>query len=461
MDVKIASAIRIRNPSKEIMRWCNSNLVLPNPEYIKKAKMGFWTGNTPQTLSLYEKQGDTVILPFGTLRAIQPLLREVEIEPGFPPIYTIDYGGESVPLYDYQQEAVQILSKAKFGILQSAAGSGKTQMGIALVKAYKRPALWITHTADLLRQSKERAERYIDRTLIGTITDGKVNIGSGITFATVQTLARLDLWQYRNLWDVVIVDECHHVAGSPTTVTQFYRVLNNLNARHKYGLSATVHRSDGLIAATHALLGETVWTVSDEAIADKIMKVGVRARYTHTPLSDCCLNPDGTLSYVRLIHYLTADEERNRLILTDLIAEAEHPCLILSDRLDHLSVLMESLPPWMRDKAVMISGRMGSRKGKEEREAALQAMRDGRMQYLFATYSLAKEGLDIPRLERLFMTTPVKDEAVVIQSIGRIARTHDGKQFPTAYDYVDNIRFCQRAYRERVSHYKKIGASCI
>ena len=32
--------------------------------------------------------------------------------------------------------------------------------------------------------------------------------------------------------------------------------------------------------------------------------------------------------------------------------------------------------------------------------------------------SLAKEGLDVPRLERLYLTTPQKDYAVVTQSIG-------------------------------------------
>lgn len=73
--------------------------------------------------------------------------------------------------------------------------------------------MWLTHTADLLSQSRERAARYMDKSMIGTITEGKVNIGSGITFATVQTMCKLDLAQYRDMWDVIIVDECHRVAG--------------------------------------------------------------------------------------------------------------------------------------------------------------------------------------------------------------------------------------------------------
>ena len=461
MDVIIGSTISVKDPSRELLQWANKHLTLINPDYVKKMRMGLWTGNTPQMISLFERHGDTLILPFGTLNQVYPLIRNETITDAFPPVRSVDYGKDTVPLYNYQIEAVDKMYVSRYGILQSAAGSGKTQMGIALIQRFQRTALWLTHTADLLQQSLERAKRYIDPSLLGTITAGKVNIGRGITFATVQTMCKLDLERYSNLWDVVIVDECHHVSGSPTTVTQFYRVLNHLNARHKYGLSATVHRADGLIQATYAMLGDVKHVVPDEAVEDKIMKVGILPCCTNTPLSEDCLNPDGTLNYTSMINYLCENEERNHMLVTDICGEQDHPCLILSDRLEHLETLMYSLPPALQMQAVMVTGKMTSKTDRAKREAAIEAMRKGEKNFLFATYALAKEGLDIPRLERLFMATPVKDEAVVIQSVGRIARTCEGKQFPIVYDYVDNIRFCQRAYRERVKHYKKIGAKFV
>lgn len=458
MRAVIGSNISITDPSFAIKQYCNERLSLPNPEYIKRMRMGYWTGNTPRTLFLYRISGNVWTLPFGTLREIYPMIRDCEVENAFAPAGSVEYGGEDVPLYDYQQEAVDMLHRKRYGILQSAAGSGKTQMGIALVKLYARPALWLTHTADLLEQSKERAERYMDRSLIGTITAGKVHIGKGITFATVQTMSKLDLPQYRDMWDVIIVDECHHVAGSPTAVTQFYRVLDNLSARHKYGLSATVHRSDGLIAATYAMLGEIVHTVPDSAVKEKIMQVTVEPVGTGTVLTEQMLNSDGTLNFTGLINGLCAEESRNRL-LSQWIASAEgHSCLILSDRIEHLQTLMNALPPAMRAQAALITGKMNTKRGKAERVQVLDRMRNGDFRYLFATYSLAKEGLDIPCLDRLFLTTPVKDEAVVIQSIGRIARTCPGKQPPVAYDFVDNILYCKRAFKQRCRHYNKIGA---
>lgn len=454
MEVTISNNIKIKNPSTEIISWCQAHLKLNNPDYAKKARMGFYLGNTPKHLFLYEVHGDEIILPYGTLKQIQPMIKEALVQSDFKPYESIDYG-EPIPLYPYQEKAVEAVKKGYYGILQSRAGSGKTQMGIALIKEFGRRTLWVTHTADLLNQSKERAERYIDSSLIGKITEGKVTIGKGVTFATVQTLCKLDLSQYKHMWDLIIVDECHRVAGTPTQVSMFAKVLNSLSARHKYGLSATVHRADGMIQATFALLGDIVYTVPDEAVADKVMQVGIKPIGTGVKISRECLNTDGTLNYAKMINYLCEDAYRNTIIRNQVIRESDKSCLILSDRLEHLETLINLLPFNIRDNAVMISGKMTSKKGKAEREQALEDMRSGKKKYLFATYSLAKEGLDIPCLERLFLATPQKDYAVITQSIGRIARTCEGKADPICYDFVDDIGYLVKSYKKRCATYKK------
>ena len=454
MQVTVSNNIRIKNPSKEILSWCNQHLTLNNPEYAQKVRMGFWVGNTPKLLYLYEVHGDEIILPYGTLKQIQPLIKDSVVTSDFKPFTSVNYG-EPINLYPYQEKAVEQVKKGLYGILQSKAGSGKTQMGIALIKEYGRRALWLTHTADLLSQSKERALRYMDKSLIGTITEGKVNIGQGVTFATIQTMCKLDLSQYKDLWDVIIVDECHRVCGSPTQLTMFAKVLNSLSARHKYGLSATVHRADGMIQATFSLIGDVVYEVPDDAVADKVMKVGIKPVGTGVKISPECLNTDGTLNYAKLINYITNDFTRNITIIDNLIDQKGKSCLILSDRLEHLEKLLSMLPDDMKSQAVMISGKMTTKKGKAEREQAIEDMRKGTKKYLFATYTLCKEGLDIPRLERLFMTTPQKDYAVITQSIGRIARIYEGKADPIVLDFVDDIGYLVKSYKKRCSTYRK------
>ena len=456
----VGNQLRIQEPTADLLDWCKKNMVLANPDYAKKVRMHLWLGNTPQKLYLMQWDGDTLVLPYGCLNTVLSM-GECEVINDLPVPKEVDFGC-SVPLYDYQEAAKEAMLKAYYGILQSPAGSGKTQVGIALAAALGRKTLWLTHTRDLLLQSKNRAEQYMSPSLTGTITEGRVQIGKAITFATVQTMCNLDLGRYRDVWDCIIVDECHRVAGTPTSVTQFSKVLNSLAARHKYGLSATVHRADGMIAATYALLGQIAYQVPDAAVAEKVMTVSVLPRPTHQGLSREFLDTDGTIIYAKLVNFLADRYDRNELIAADLVENRNHYNLILSDRLSHLEYLMKHLPSDLRDQAVMVDGKMTSKKAKVMREQAIEDMRQGRKRYLFATYSLAKEGLDIPRLDRLYLATPQKDYAVITQSIGRIARTFEGKAEPVVYDYVDEgIQYLVRSYKKRCATYRKCGCKFI
>lgn len=459
MNTTIANRIYIQDPSIEVQRWAKDNLKFPNPEYEKKKRMGFWVGRTPKELRLYERDGNRLILPFGVTRELMPLLRGTRVETDFRQDNVINYGGVPVPLRDYQAEAVGVMIGAKYGILKSKPGSGKTQIGIALIKAFRRRALWLCHTQDLLKQSTDRATQYIDPETIGTITEGKVNVGVGVTFATVQTMANLELTQYRDYWDVIIVDECHRVGSSAKTFTRYEKVLNHLSARHKYGLTATPERSDGMIKATFALLGNVAYEVPDEAVADHTMSVKIRPVKTDFEIDDNCLNDDGTINYVKLIEAIATCKGRNADIAYYITANGNHSCLILSDRLAQLEEIMSMLAPSYRDLCAFINGKMQSKKAKAEREQALEDMRTGKKRFLFATYSLAKEGLDVPCLDRLFLASPCKYSAIVTQAVGRVQRTYPGKETPIVYDFVDvNVGFCHGAYKKRCTSYRKIGA---
>lgn len=457
MIVTVSNEIRIQDPSPDLLGWIRKELNIPNPEYTKKLRMGLWTGNTPPQICLYRIDGGSVCVPCGVGKTVGKYLTEGDrVIQDLAHNGIIRYPG-TIPLYDYQEMAVKAMERVSCGILQSPCGSGKTQMGLALAAGTRRKTLWVTHTQDLLNQSYSRAVQYFPESILGKITGGKVHIGSHITFATVQTLSKLDLSMYKYAWDVVIVDECHRLAGTPAAVTMFYRPLSHLAARNKYGLSATVHRSDGLIKSTFAVIGPVAYHVPDEAVADKTMQVSVKRINTGIKPDIRCLDTDGTMEYGKLIAYLTENYERNKKIADLIVENKEHSNLVLSDRLEHLRTLLDMVPEDVRKYCVMIDGKMTSRKAKTAREQAIEDMRTGKKRVLFATYSLAKEGLDIPVLDRLYLTTPKKDYAVVTQSIGRIARKHCGKGDAVCYDFVDSIGFCENQYRKRKTSYRKAG----
>ncbi len=458
MELTISNELFIRNPSAPLLQWARENLVFENPEYINRRRRGLWTGNTDHYITMYRIDGGMLILPCGTGKSIKKFIKGCRVQVDLADNGILEYA-EQIPLYDYQKQAVDAMKLYGCGILQSPCGSGKTQMGLALAAALSRKTLWVTHTQDLLNQSYDRAAQYFPKSILGRICGGKIEIGSHMTFATVQTLSKVDLSTYRYEWDVIIIDECHRLAGTPVSVTMFYRVMSNLAARYKYGLSATVHRSDGLIRTTFAVIGNVAFRVPDEAVAEKTMKVEILERDTGIRISRECQDTDGTLEYGKLIPYLTGNRERNEQIVRDLAENKDHFNLILSDRLDHLRLLQSMLPDGLKKQSSMIDGKMTSKRARAQRMKAIEDMRTGDKRFLFASYSLAKEGLDIPRLDRLYLVTPRKDYAVITQCIGRIARVFPGKERAVCYDYVDDIEFCVNQYKRRKTSYRKAG--CI
>ncbi len=359
----------------------------------------------------------------------------------------------NINLYDYQQVAVYEMIKKGYGILLAPTGSGKTQMGIALACKLGYKTLWITHTKDLLKQSYDRAKQYIDDKYLGTITEGKINIKEGITFSTIQTLNQQDLHSLKYEFNTVIVDECHRLAGTPAKLKQFSKVVNSLAARHKYGLTATLHRSDKLEQTTIAYLGNIAYKVKREYVKDKIINPKIVKVDTGIELTDECLSTDGTIDNHRLLTYLSNNVDRNLLIKEYILQNKNNYNLILSHRIEQLENIYNMLPDDEKEKAVLLSSKLN----KKSREKAIEDMQQGLKRYMFATYSLAKEGLDIQRLDRLYLVSSSKDKAVVQQSLGRVMRVFENKQVPIVYDFVDNYIKANKDFAKRKGFYKNCG----
>lgn len=437
MKIVFKNDIEIYEPSKEIIDYCKSNLIIDNPDYLNAKRMGRYTGRLSKELKLYVKSGNKVILPFGCLKDIWGLRGNAEIVTCFH-----DFRGNflngSIKLYDYQQSALEALKSGKNGVLEAPCGSGKTQIALQLIKEIGGKALWLTHTKKLLEQSKSRCEMYF-KGEFGEITEGKVEIGRDITFATVQTISKVDVGIYKNEFDIIIVDECHHCVGSPTKVMQFYKVLTNCNARYKYGLSATLTRSDNMIKTLFSIIGKVLFTIKKIDVGNKIIK----ARHIQVPIDliykiEDYLNFDGTLDYNKMINVLSTDDRRNKKIIDNVFNEYQkgNKQIILCHRIKQVEDLSNKISKFC--KVNCITGRVNQKTRKYDGDV------------IIATYQLAKEGLDIPELNVLHFATPQKNASTTEQSVGRIERNINGKKEPICYDYVDiSIPYCLSCYKQR------------
>lgn len=450
----VGNNIRVENPSADLIKWANDNLVIENPDYLKKLRMGKWLGNTPKKIYLYERDLGSLILPFGCLRDLYGAFPDkTKFEAVFKPIQRCFYNS-GIKLYDYQERAVNEALCRRNGIVVMPCGAGKTQTALELVARIGGKCLWLTHTQDLLNQSMNRAKACYNvmPSYFGTITGGKVNIGT-ITFATVQTMCKLDLEKYRDTFDIVVVDECHKCVGSPTQVMQFYKVLSNLRCRYKFGLTATPKRADGLEKSMFALLGNIIIEISKDVVSQTTCPVEVKFFNTgYTPDLDVVLAGDGTINYASLIDDLTHNEERFAVV-SETIGTLPTPVLVLANRVEYLEKLNESYG----GKSVCLSGLGGNKKARQERKEALENLNTGKLDCIFATYQLAKEGLDVPNLRYVVFATPEKDETTVTQSAGRVGRESAGKEKGVVLDFVDNFGMYQGWKKKRLKVYKKLN----
>lgn len=457
MILYLHNKLMVEDYTSEVLVWCERNLTFANPDYEKKEAMGLWLGNTPKRIIMYEIAGNRLFMPFGVLPKFYKEFKDnlSLIKTCYKPLRERKYQS-LINTYDYQETAIQKAINGRNGIIVAPCGSGKTQMGLELIARIGGKALWVTHTQDLLTQSMNRAKSVygIPSSEIGSITAGKVNIGNTITFATVQTLVGIDLRQYATEWDVIVADECHHLVGSPTQVQMFYKVFSNLSARYKYGLTATPYRTDGLEGCMFSVIGDILHEVPKSAVEDKTCEVRVDFVETfYEPDIDGITAGDGTLIYSALISDIVRDENRNEFIAS-IVKKTDGTMIVLSDRVEHLKELMRLCKD---KKSALIDGSMQSKSAKEKRKKVLDALGTGEVDVVFATYKLAKEGLDVPSLKNVLFATPCKDKTTVIQSAGRVGRKAVGKDYGCVIDLVDNFGLLMGYYRKRKRYYTDLG----
>lgn len=463
MRTIISNKIYIFDTTLELYWWCKDNLIIKNPLYDQMMRLGkediISRSHIPEEMKLYVEKGSDLILPFGCLYAIWPMIKDYPYELRFNNCDIVMNQSErpTDKLFDYQEEAVQKMLAAKGGILEAAAGSGKTNIGIEIAKRLGKNTLWLCHTADLLRQTVQRIHHLYPNINVGTITDGDIHmVSNGITVATIQTMVSVDEDIYKNEFDTVICDECHHVSGTPTLRKMFAKVIEKIPARYKYGLSATLVRADTMINSMYALIGcnldgefKPVWTIAKEktnTLIAKHIRVDLDTPWTYSVLCD-----DGSFDYMSLIDYLSTNKERNEKIVENIIKtlETHKKQIVLCQRIEQCETINNLLVEHGVN-SVLLVGKVT----KKKRQEILN--RNVNWNVIVATYSLAKEGLDVKELSCLHWAMLTCDKVSTVQSAGRIERVCEGKPYPEIYDYVDmEFPYCVGKYKKRAGYLRR------
>ena len=452
MKVTMDSMLRVTEATPAILKKIKQDLTIKNPEYQKKRAMGLPLWGCSKEIKLWEEKDGTLILPRGFARRLW-LIEKFECDDKRLTLPEIDYNS-SIQLRDYQAPAIEAIKKAKQGVLNMPFGAGKTETGLGVLAELKQPALWLTHTKDLLNQSLERAKARLNLQPgeYGIIAADEFSIGTHITFAMIQTLANrdLNLLHILNQFGAIVIDECHHVYKNANSVAQFYSVISQFPAKYRIGLTATAHRADGLIDTMFHTIGPIIYQVQQETLNTAGNVIVPTVEIINTDFVLLTEEPDPNKRFRIMLNQMQVDTKRNEAILTVMKRNKAQFNLVLGDGLDHLQQLKEKL----NANSAFVCGQTP----KKEREKIMEDVKAGKYNYLFATYGLAKEGLDVPQLNRLYLTTPKRDKTTIQQAVGRIARKSEGKTDAIVYDFIDiKIGTCNRQAAERKKVYKSIG----
>jgi superfamily II DNA or RNA helicase len=267
----------------------------------------------------------------------------------------------------------------------------------------------------------------------GRIGSGDFKTNAPIVVGNIQSLYR-KMDDIKKMFGTVILDEMHHVS-SPT----FTRIVDEMPARYKIGLTGTLERKDGRHVVFRDYFGNNVFKPPKENyLIPKVHIVKSEIRFL-----------DGAYTpWAERINHLAYDEEyvHSVAMIAAKYAAEGHKVLVVSDRV----AFLKACARLVGDNAVSITGDMDF----EERENTMQLIKEDK-NILFGTQSIFSEGISLNDLSCLVLGTPVNNEPLLTQLIGRVIRDKEGKQQPIVVDIHLKGKTAARQANARMGYYIK------
>lgn len=347
-------------------------------------------------------------------------------------------------------EIMPVIYKTHGGIITLPCGFGKTILALYIASKLNLKTLILVHKTFLQDQWINRIKEFLPSSKIGFIRQETVDTkNKDFIVGMIQSISqrKYDKKIFSDI-GLIIVDECHHIASKV-----FSRALYKLAANYTIGLSATPTRKDGMTKVINWYLGDTLYNMSSQSNKNTIVynlnftscdKLFVEKKQY--------MKGKMILAIPKMTTGISCIDSRNALIINTIIEISKHSIrkiLILSGRINHIEYLKTQVDKILLEiKSTIKTNYYIGKSTKEERQDA-----ENSGDILFASYSMAHEGLDIPRLNTIILATPQKD---VIQSIGRIMRkTQNNCEInPLIIDICDNLSIFNAYNKVRCKLYK-------
>jgi superfamily II DNA or RNA helicase len=370
---------------------------------------------------------DLISIPMGRLDLIpddyEIVDKRVSVETSFPD-FKFDLRPSQKVVYDDIQDNA---------IINAWVSWGKTFTALAIANKLQQKTLIVTHTLALRAQWEKEVQKVFGVTA-GVIGSGKFEIDSPFVVGNVQTLYR-NIDKITKEFGTIILDEMHHVS-SPT----FTRIIDASRAKNKIGLTGTLQRKDGRHVVFRDYFSSTVFKPPKENYLTPsvdIINSGIRFM-------------DGNVDWATRVNNLAFDWEYQNMIgiLAASYAAKGHKVLVVADRVDFL----KSCARLVGDNAICVTGDIPHQ---QRAEMVKEIFTD--KDVLFGTQSIFSEGISLDCLSCLILGTPINNEPLLTQLIGRVIRMYDGKQQPKVVDINLHGRTARKQASARRGYYMRQG----
>ena len=330
------------------------------------------------------------------------------------------------------------------GIISLKCGGGKTVLALSIIASLQKKTIVLVHKDFLMTQWRDRIKQFLPEAKIGKIQQDTLDVeGKDIVLAMVQSVSVKDYpKEVFEQFGLAVFDECHHLGAEV-----FFKSMRKVASKYMLGLSATPKRKDGLQWVFESFIGPIVYITKD--VITEGVEVNVIDYYSEDE-NYCkeCLNYMGKPVLPKMINNICAFWERTLMILdlTKKYFEMGRKVIILSDRRNHLDVMLE----WLLQHNIPSGLYVGGMKPFDLHESQEKDV-------ILGTFSMAAEGMDIPKLNTIILASPKSD---VVQAVGRIMREKANvrKFHPLIIDINDthpNFQTFKRQSQKRITFYKK------
>ena len=360
--------------------------------------------------------------------------------------------GESIDIHfngslREEQKPIQklFLDQKGGGIISLKCGGGKTVLALSIIAALQKKTIVVVHKEFLMTQWRDRIQQFLPDAKIGKIQQDTIDVeGKDIILSMVQSISgeRDYPKEVFDQFGLAIFDECHHLGAEV-----FFKSMRRVSSFYMLGLSATPKRKDGLQWVFESFIGPIVYQTKE--VTTEGVEVNVIDYYSDDPIySKQCLNYMGKPNLPKMINHVCEFEERTHKILAmcQRYYEMGRKVIILSDRRNHLDCMLH----WLLKQGIPSGLYVGGMTPFALHESQEKDV-------ILGTFSMAAEGMDIPKLNTIILASPKSD---VVQAVGRIMREKANvrKFHPLIIDINDthpNFQTFNRQCKKRITFYKQ------